>query len=80
MPNCAAINCTNRTGNNKSKENVDDVVVFFKIPSAEKKNELRKRWSHNIRRTGPLPKDSGFYICSTHFEPDCFERDLQAIT
>ncbi|XP_057307529.1 THAP domain-containing protein 7-like [Hydractinia symbiolongicarpus] len=53
-------------------------VVFYHIPSAKKDKELRNKWLHNIKRSGTLPKDSGFYICSHHFEPECFERDLQA--
>lgn len=71
MPNCAAIGCTNRS-NNLSNENVS----FHKIPS-EKNKSLRQQWLHNIRREGDPPKDSGFYICSIHFESDCFEQNMQ---
>ena len=58
---------------NRSSE--DKTISFHKIPP-EKNNKLRKQWVHNIRRTGSLPKDSGFYICSVHFTPDCFQRDM----
>ena len=68
MPNCAAYGCANRSSEDKT-------LSFHKIPS-EKNSKLRKQWLHNIRRTGTLPKDSGFYICSAHFIPECFQRDM----
>ena len=73
MVNCSAIGC-----NNRSEWFTDGSVSFHRIPS-KKNNALRQQWLHNIRREGELPKDSGFYICSTHFEDDCFERDMQVI-
>ena len=35
----------------------------------------RKQWLKNIRREGDLLKDSGFYICSEHFDADGFKSD-----
>ena len=72
MVNCAAIDCTNR-----SEWFPNGEVSFHRIPS-KKYKEQRKQWIHNIRRKeGTLPNDSGFYICSVHFEDSCFHRDLQ---
>ena len=50
---------------------------FHQIPGEGRNKELRKRWLNNIRRAGDLPKDRSFYICSEHFEADCYERDFK---
>ena len=72
MVNCAAIDCTNR-----SEWVPNGEVRFHRIPS-KKYKEQRKQWIHNIRRKeGTLPNDSGFYICSVHFDVSCFHRDLK---
>ena len=71
MVSCAAFGCTNQ-----SKGNPD--LSFHKIPSL-KKGLLRKKWLQNIRRERNIPKDSGFFICSKHFEKHCFQRNLQVI-
>ena len=68
MVSCSAFGCTNR-----STSETD--VSFHKIPPCKNK-VLRKQWLHNIRRTGPLPKDISFYICTEHFDESCFKRDL----
>ena len=64
MPNCGAPNCTNRSGD---KENLS----FHRIP---KKEDLRKKWVHNLNRK-ILAKN--IFVCSDHFEPSCFKRDLR---
>ena len=72
MPSCAAIGCVNRSGKNPS-------LSFHQIPS-NKRKEIRQEWLRRIKRGQNekyLPKDSTLYICSEHFEKDCFERDLQ---
>ena len=69
MPSCAAYDCIN----NSSKR---PDLTFRKIPPENKKH-LRKQWLNNVRRSGILPKDSSFYICSEHFDSSCFERNLQ---
>ena len=73
MPSCSAIGCTNRS----SKESPRS---FHQIPSQNRNDALRKKWLHEIKRKGDLPKDKSFYICSDHFTEDCFERDFQVIT
>ena len=70
MPSCSAINCTNRSSTDKS-------LSFHKIPSENRNKDLRQQWLVHIKRTGNLPKDTSFYMCSAHFEPECFKRDLK---
>ena len=69
MPSCAAYNCTNRS----SKESE---ISFHRVPAENRNKPLRARWIQIIRRKDNLPSGS-FYICSTHFEDDCFKRNLQ---
>ena len=71
MVSCSAFSCTDRSENYPG-------ISFHRIPSSKKK-ELRQEWLHNIRRVGNLPSDKSFYICSVHFEENCFKRDLQVI-
>ena len=69
MPSCSSNSCQNRSEDHRD-------LNFYQVPS--KNSELREKWIHNIKRAGELPKSTkGFYICSTHFEPHCFKRDLQ---
>ena len=70
MPSCSAFGCTNRSSQNKT-------LRFHQIPGEGRNKQLRKQWLNNIRRVGDLPKDKSFYICSEHFENDCYERDLK---
>ena len=37
-------------------------------------HRVRDEWLQSIKRKEPLPKN--FYVCSEHFEKDCFEKDL----
>ena len=67
MPNCGANKCTNRS--TEYPEN-----SFHRLPNDEKKKELRKAWLLKINRKH-IPKE--MYICSDHFESDCFERDYK---
>ena len=70
MPSCVAIGCVNPSEKNPS-------LSFHQIPS-NKRKKIRQ-WLHCIKRGQKekyLPKDSTLYICSEHFENDCFERDL----
>ena len=72
--NCAAIGCTNT-------RKKDSNISFHRIPpDTQEKKHIRKLWLTNLRREPPLPKDSNFYVCSNHFEKDCFLRDLQVNT
>ena len=70
MPSCAAFVCTNHSNENKT-------LKFHQIPDEGRNKQLWQQWSNNIRRAGELPKDKSFYICSEHFEDDCYERDLK---
>ena len=58
MVNCSAIGCTNRSADQPE-------ISFHQVPTEKKNKSLRKHWLHNIRRAGELPKDTGFFICST---------------
>ena len=40
-----------------------------------KKEEIKKKWLHNLNRKS-IPET--LFVCSEHFEPSCFKRDLQA--
>ena len=64
------VRCTNRSTSNKE-------IQFHKVPSADKDSNLRKQWLHKIRREGKLPNDKSFYICSDHFQDECYQRDLE---
>ena len=66
---CAAFECTNRY-------NPESEISFHKLPKRNRE-KVRKEWLKNIKRDGKLPKDEYFYICSKHFEDECFERDLK---
>ena len=69
MPFCSAYDCKN------SSTNINNAarISFHKVPKDE--DSRRKQWLKNIRREGDLPKDSGSYICSEHFDADCFKTD-----
>ena len=69
MVSCSAVGCTNRS-------EIRREISFHKIPSSKHKI-LRQQWLHNIRRTGSIPKDTSFYICSEHFEVSRFKHDFQ---
>ena len=72
MPSCTSIGFFSRSGKNP-------ILSFHQIPSSKRK-EIRQEWLHHIKRGQNekyFPKDSTLYICSKHFEKDCFERDLQ---
>jgi len=68
MANCGAYGCTNRSGGQKN-------ISFHRLPAENRDKWLRRRWLLNIKREGEIPKN--LYICSQHFEPECFERDLK---
>ena len=72
MPIFTVIGCINRSGKNPS-------LSFHQIIS-NKRKEIKQEWLRHIKRGENekyLPKDLTLYICSEHFEKDCFERDLQ---
>jgi hypothetical protein len=55
----------------------DKNLSFHRTPSEKNNNNLRPKWLVNMKRAGNLPKDSGFFLCSKHFEPESFQRDLK---
>ena len=72
MPSRATIGCVSRSGKNPSLS-FHQILLF-------KRKEVRQEWLRHMKRGQNykyLPKDSTLYICSEHFEKDCFERDLQ---
>ena len=70
MPSCSAYGYTNRA----SKESD---ISFHRVPKESRNKLLRAKWLQNIKRKDNMPSDNSFYICSTHFEDNCFERNLQ---
>ena len=77
MPFCLAFGCSNASGRNVKNKG------FFKIPDPkiQKYREQCKRWLHNM---GNSEYDINNFvakqyrvICSDHFHPDCFKRDLK---
>ena len=66
MTNCGAPGC-----NNRSTDSPD--LSFHRLPK-ESRNELRNKWLNKIKRKY-IPKV--LFVCSQHFEIDCFERDLK---
>lgn len=67
MPNCGALGCKNRSSNFPEKS-------FHRLPSLLAKKDLRDKWIANINRKH-TPKE--MYVCSDHFEKECFSRDLR---
>ena len=66
MPNCGAPVCTNRSSTHPEK-------IFHRLPSTSKKG-VRGLWMAKMNQKS-LPKE--LFICSDHFEPECFKRDLK---
>ena len=67
MPNCGAYECRGRATDHHPGKS------FHRLPS-ESRKELRKAWLMKINREH-IPKE--LFICSDHFKPKCFERDLK---
>ena len=68
MTNCGAPNCTNRSDADKSRNK-----TYHKLP-AESRGKIIKNWLVNIKRQNVLKH---LYICSDHFELECYEKDLK---
>ena len=66
MPSCGAPGCKNRS-------NIETNKSFHRLP-CQSKSKLRDAWLSKIKRK-IVPKE--MYICSDHFEDECFERDLK---
>ena len=68
MVSCGAIDCKNRSNSGPGISK-----TYHSLP-AESKMALRKEWINKIKRQ-IVPKN--IVICSDHFDPSCYERDLQ---
>ena len=64
-------NNNNNNNNNNSKR----TLSFYRVPSQSKNKLLRKAWLDNIKERNNNIEN--FDICSHHFEPECFEKDLK---
>ena len=75
MPSCLAFGCNNTSGRIKGKS-------FFKIPDPKKHRELCSRWLHNMGNSkwkiNNFIPSKDRVLCSDHFNPSCFKRDLKA--
>lgn len=69
MVGCSALGCNNRTQKGGS-------ISFFTFP---KNAHLRKAWVHYCKRWDFVPQP-GNRLCSAHFSPNCFERDVSRFT
>ena len=67
MPYCAAFGCNNDARYVKT-------VSYHRFPEDQK---LLKEWLAKISRTD-LTVTRESRLCSDHFEPHCYERDLKA--
>lgn len=63
MVHCLVVGCHN------TKD-----VSYHILPEDE---QLRKMWLAKIKRDGKLPKPENCHVCSDHFNPEDFKRDLQ---
>ena len=51
-------------------------INFFKLPAERLTINYRREWIVQLKREDPIPKN--FFVCSKHFELECFERDLKS--
>lgn len=75
MPSCGAHGCSNTSGRTEGKS-------YFIIPDPAKNRELCVRWLHNTGNSS-LTISNFVYkrssvVCSDHFHPLCFERDIRS--
>ena len=72
MPCCSAIFCSKRSGDLEEETKLS----FHRLPSANRDRVLRKKWLQKIRRED-ISEDQIVWICSKHFLPEDYERDLK---
>ena len=70
MVYCCAVGCSNDSRFVSKGQGIS----FHCFPTED---SLLKEWLAKISRVG-LEVTKGTRLCSDHFEPDCFERDLRA--
>ena len=68
MVGCSAINCSNKTG--------DPNISFHRLPNKTEKLNLRKKWLQKMRRED-ISTGQNVVLCSAHFFPEDFQRDLK---
>ena len=76
MPSCKAFGCANTSGRTFPK------ISYYKFPNPEKEKARTERWLHNIG-TGCNINSFNFQssvVCSDHFHPNCFQKDMLAKT
>ena len=76
MSECKAFGCTNNKRRNKDEK-------FFCVPKPvnEERKAIAQKWLHNIgtgHTVDKFPFGRNSVVCEDHFEPDCYERNLQA--
>ena len=69
MPVCVAVGCSNR-----SPRDTERGITFHRLPAGNE--SLKKEWLVKVKRVN-LPKLSCCFVCSDHFEPNCFQVDYQ---
>ena len=69
MPVCVAVGCSNR-----SPRDTERGITFHRVPAGNE--SLKKEWLVKIKRVN-LPKLSCCFLCSDHFEPNCFQVDYR---
>ena len=69
------IDNNNNKNNNNNGKNSKRTLSFYRVPSQSKDKLLRKAWLDNIKERNNSIEN--FDICSDHFEPECFEKDLK---
>ena len=67
MVYCSAVGCQNNSSR-KSEE-----ISFYRLP---RDVSFKKVWINNLKQAN-LPKEEAVRVCHTHFEENCFERDMK---
>ncbi|XP_069052944.1 lethal(3)malignant brain tumor-like protein 2 isoform X2 [Lepisosteus oculatus] len=86
MPHCRAFGCSEHSGRTQSRGSHQQKVRLFPFP---RDIELARRWLANMgAEAGPVDtfleeiqrdaRSDKHRLCSKHFTPEMFERDLQA--
>lgn len=70
MPQCFVSNCTNYYGKTRGKEK----VMYHIFPT---KHELAAKWSILCGYKKDFKAPPYARVCSEHFSPNCYQRDLQ---
>lgn len=69
MPYCMVPGCSNDSKSTKGKG-----ISYHRLPNDKKKSKI---WLKNTKRKNP-PKRDSCYVCSTHFEPQCFKLSYKS--